>query len=194
MRPPKIRHIDAPPPWRRYLPEGWPDAAEVPLGLDMFEALRLVDAEGLSQEAAAARMGISPPTLCRLLGEARRRVATALRDGWALCCEGGSVAIRPGGRPCVAPGGPAGRGPHGGRRAGRSRHGPGRQSASPAAGGEALAAEARGRAMVNPESGEREASGARRVAARDGAGGSPRPGRGRGHGCGPGRGGREDAE
>lgn len=96
MRPSKPRHIESPPPWERYLPEGR-QAAEMTLGLDMYEALRLVDAEGLPQEAAAGRMGVSTPTLCRLLGEARRRVATALRDGWALRCEGGNVRLRPGG-------------------------------------------------------------------------------------------------
>ena len=83
MRPQKTRHIDSPPPWERYLPEGGQQTAELTLGLDMYEALRLVDAEGLPQEAAAARMGVSTPTVCRLLGEARRRVATALRDGAA---------------------------------------------------------------------------------------------------------------
>lgn len=99
MRPHKTRHIDSPPPWERYLPDGGTQVAELTLGLDMYEALRLVDAEGLPQEAAAARMGVSAPTLCRLLGEARRRVATALRDGWALRCEGGNVQMRPcGGR------------------------------------------------------------------------------------------------
>ena len=98
MRPQKTRHIESPPPWERYLPEGRRQAADMVLGLDMYEALRLVDAEGLPQEAAAGRMGVSTPTLCRLLGEARRRVATALRDGWALRCAGGNVRVGPGGR------------------------------------------------------------------------------------------------
>ena len=94
MRPQKIRLIADQPAWRRYFPEGCSDAAEMALSLDMLEALRLVDAEGMSQEVAANCMGISTPTLCRLLGEARRRVATALRDGWILYCEGGNVQMR----------------------------------------------------------------------------------------------------
>ncbi len=56
----------------------------VVLGLDGFEAMRLVDGEGLSQEEAAARMRVSRPTLCRILGEARTQVARALSRGWAL--------------------------------------------------------------------------------------------------------------
>ncbi|MGE4442933.1 MAG: DUF134 domain-containing protein [Desulfomicrobium sp.] len=56
----------------------------VVLGLDGFEAMRLVDGEGMSQEEAAARMRVSRPTLCRILGEARTQVARALSRGWAL--------------------------------------------------------------------------------------------------------------
>lgn len=56
----------------------------VVLGLDGFEALRLVDGEGLSQEEAAARMRVSRPTLCRILAEARTQVARALSRGWAI--------------------------------------------------------------------------------------------------------------
>ena len=56
----------------------------VVLGLDGFEAMRLVDGEGMSQEEAASLMRISRPTLCRILGEARTQVARALSRGWAL--------------------------------------------------------------------------------------------------------------
>lgn len=56
----------------------------VVLGLDGFEAMRLVDGEGMSQEEAASRMRVSRPTLCRILGEARTQVARALSRGWAL--------------------------------------------------------------------------------------------------------------
>ncbi len=56
----------------------------VVMGLDGFEAMRLVDGEGMSQEEAAARMRVSRPTLCRILGEARTQVARALTRGWAL--------------------------------------------------------------------------------------------------------------
>jgi len=56
----------------------------VVLGLDGFEAMRLVDGEGLSQEDAAERMRVSRPTLCRILGVARSQVARALSRGWAI--------------------------------------------------------------------------------------------------------------
>lgn len=189
MRPQKIRRIEYRPDWTRYLPDGRAGAAEVEVGLDMVEALRLVDAEGLSQEAAAARMDISTPTLCRLLGEARRRVATALRDGMALRCEGGPVAMRHGGHG-FGPGARAGHGPHGGGlHAGPRR----KRGEGPArAGEEPPMAEEWGRTTENHEPGMPKGSGAR-CAASAGTGDHPRPGRGRGRGCGRRRDDREDA-
>lgn len=48
------------------------------------EALRLVDLEGLSQEAAGEKMGISRGTVWRFLQDARRKVAQALTEGRPL--------------------------------------------------------------------------------------------------------------
>lgn len=63
--------------------------------LDELEALRLADLEGLYQEDAAARMGVSRPTLGRILEAGRRKVAEALVLGKALRIEGGPVVARP---------------------------------------------------------------------------------------------------
>ena len=49
-----------------------------------LEALRLVDLEGLSQEEAGQRMGVSRGTVWRLLQSARRRTAQALTEGRPL--------------------------------------------------------------------------------------------------------------
>jgi len=46
-----------------------------------LEVIRLVDLEGLSQEEAGAKMGVSRGTIWRLLQEARRKIATALSEG-----------------------------------------------------------------------------------------------------------------
>jgi predicted DNA-binding protein (UPF0251 family) len=48
------------------------------------EALRLVDLEGLSQEAAGIEMSISRGTVWRLLQSARKKVAQALTEGRPL--------------------------------------------------------------------------------------------------------------
>ncbi|MBC7218059.1 MAG: DUF134 domain-containing protein [Candidatus Caldatribacterium sp.] len=64
---------------------------EVVLTLDELEAIRLSDLEGLYQEEAAQRMGISRPTFGRILEAARRKVAEALVLGKTLRIEGGPV-------------------------------------------------------------------------------------------------------
>ena len=46
-----------------------------------LEALRLVDLEGLTQEEAGERMGVSRGTVWRFLKRAREKVARALTDG-----------------------------------------------------------------------------------------------------------------
>ena len=85
----KCRFVADVPTVTVFKPQGVPmgQLYGVAIGLDGFEALRLVDAEGLSQEEAAARMGVSRPTLCRILGEARGQVARALSRGWAIRIE-----------------------------------------------------------------------------------------------------------
>ncbi len=70
---------------------------EIVLTLDELEALRLADLEGLHQEDAGARMGISRPTFGRVVEAARRKVTEALTAGKALRIEGGPVC--PSGRP-----------------------------------------------------------------------------------------------
>ena len=49
-----------------------------------LEAFRLVDLEGLSQEEAGKRMGISRGTVWRLLQGARKKTAQALTEGRPL--------------------------------------------------------------------------------------------------------------
>lgn len=88
-RPRKRRCIQALPPALFYKPQGvaLADLRGVTLPLDGYEAMRLVDALGLSQEEAAQRMGVSRPTLCRVLAEARCVVARAISNGWAIRVE-----------------------------------------------------------------------------------------------------------
>jgi predicted DNA-binding protein (UPF0251 family) len=54
-----------------------------------LEAIRLVDLEGLSQEEASVRMGISRRTFWGDLRSARVKVATALVNGQAIRIESG---------------------------------------------------------------------------------------------------------
>lgn len=54
------------------------------LALDEFEALRLVDLEGLQQQEAAKLMGVSRQTLANLVKAARAKVVDCLVNGKAL--------------------------------------------------------------------------------------------------------------
>jgi predicted DNA-binding protein (UPF0251 family) len=71
-------------------------AAElVCMTLDEFEALRLADLEGLYQEQAAVRMGVSRTTFGRIVESGHRKVAEALVHGKALRIQGGPVRCGP---------------------------------------------------------------------------------------------------
>jgi predicted DNA-binding protein (UPF0251 family) len=63
---------------------------EVILSVEELEALRLAHQEGLYQQEAAARMGVSRATFGRVLEQAHRKVTRALVEGCALRIEGGS--------------------------------------------------------------------------------------------------------
>jgi len=110
------RWVQGPPPVSVFKPAGVParELQWVVLRLDEFEALRLADYERLKQEEVAERLGISRPTVSRILENARRTVTAALVEGKTLMIEGGPVRFLPRGQ--------MGRGPGGGR-GWRHRHG-----------------------------------------------------------------------
>ena len=111
----KQRFIGHRPPVAVFKPAGVPARALswARLGLDEYEAIRLADGQGLSQEEVAARLGVSRPTVSRILAGARYTVARALSEGQALAIEGGPVQFVPP-PPFWGPGGQGrGRGQHG---------------------------------------------------------------------------------
>lgn len=81
---------------RRFKPAGVPvrELEEVVLTLDGAEAVCLADLEGLYQEAAAQRMGVSRQTFGRIIEAARRTIADAIINGKSLRIEGGEIARR----------------------------------------------------------------------------------------------------
>lgn len=94
-RPPCCRRIAHSPRATLFKPAGVPASFldEVVLGVDELEALRLADLEGLYQEEAAARMGISRSTFGRVVEQAHQIVARALVHGLALRIAGGAVRV-----------------------------------------------------------------------------------------------------
>lgn len=101
MRPTKARTIEYIPEYRCFHPArevtGNPttgrgaDAGSITIGLDMLEAMRLVDVDGMTQGEAARNMDVSAPTLCRILGQGRRLAALALTTGKIIKLEGGII-------------------------------------------------------------------------------------------------------
>ncbi|MDP8236886.1 MAG: DUF134 domain-containing protein, partial [Candidatus Erginobacter occultus] len=90
-RPLKYRFVEGHPPSDYFKPRGVPLASlEVAvLTLDEFEALRLADYEGLYQEPAAEKMGVSRQTFGKIVESARKKVADALVNSKAIRIEGG---------------------------------------------------------------------------------------------------------
>lgn len=97
VRAEKVRRVDCGLRGRGFKPIGRPVAAlevEV-LRVDELEALRLADLEGLYQQAAAARMGVSRSTFARILLRARTAVARALLEERVLVFSDGPVVTGP---------------------------------------------------------------------------------------------------
>lgn len=95
-RPPRPRRIRCRFGGRGFRPIGRPahDVEALTLALDELEAIRLADFEGLYQETAAERMGVSRATFGRILNRGRATVARALLEEKALVLGGGpAVAV-----------------------------------------------------------------------------------------------------
>jgi len=96
-RPRKRRFVQLPPLVDGFQPNRLPTSGrqEVVLPIEGLEAIRLNDFEGLNQETAASRMGVSRQTFGRILSEARMVVAEALVMGKVLRIEGGDFEMPP---------------------------------------------------------------------------------------------------
>jgi predicted DNA-binding protein (UPF0251 family)/predicted Fe-Mo cluster-binding NifX family protein len=92
-RPTCPRRVGFTPSTKYFKPVGTPMGVleEVLLGHDEVEAIRLKNLVGLSQEQAASQMGVSQPTLHRLLVSAHQKLTDAVVNGKALRIEGGNV-------------------------------------------------------------------------------------------------------
>ena len=85
-RPKKIRHCKGNFCGRAFKPTGKPltELNKILLYRDELEALKLCDFDGLFQEQAGEKMGVSRGTVQRILTSARKKTAEALTTGAAL--------------------------------------------------------------------------------------------------------------
>ncbi|NLL37725.1 MAG: DUF134 domain-containing protein [Fretibacterium sp.] len=95
-RPRKCRKVCGLPEVREFTPIA-SDRAECPeaviLTVDEYEAIRLIDNEGLSQEECGNFMQVARTTVQQIYERARKKVAHALVHGTALKIEGGTYRL-----------------------------------------------------------------------------------------------------
>lgn len=94
-RPMKWRNVCDLPEQNRYGPLGSPVDSEnsVNMTVDEYEAIRLIDLEGFSQEECAAQMKVARTTVQGIYAEARKKLAESLVNGKVLFIEGGEYRL-----------------------------------------------------------------------------------------------------
>ena len=110
-RPKRPRCILSRPIITEFRPEGIDEKGEVILSLEEFEAIRLIDFQGLDQSQAAEIMNVSRQTFGRILKAGRFNLSKALVNAYRLKVTGGCYQMH---------GKRQGSGPHG-RGHGRKR-------------------------------------------------------------------------
>jgi len=95
MRPIKCRKVRSRPGVTYFKPAGirMIELKEVILTLEEFEVIRLIDFENIDQIKAGKMMGISQPTLSRLLKSARKNLSEAIIKGKAIRIYGGNYSF-----------------------------------------------------------------------------------------------------
>lgn len=96
VRPFILRNVSVRPNETYFKPRGVPMSSlkEVVLSHDCLEAIKLSDLEGLYQEEAGKKMGVSRATFGRILEQGRKIIADALINGKAIRIEGGNVQYK----------------------------------------------------------------------------------------------------
>ncbi len=97
-RPKRPRCIISRPSITGFRPEGIEEKGEVILSFEEFEAIRLIDFEGLDQSRAAEIMNVSRQTFGRILKAGRFNISKALVKARRLKVEGGCYEIQGHGR------------------------------------------------------------------------------------------------
>lgn len=94
-RPRKCRKVCGLPKCAEFIPArggGGPDGPII-LTVDEYEAIRLIDNRGFSQEECAQYMNVARTTVQLIYASARRKTAEALVNGKTLRIEGGDYRL-----------------------------------------------------------------------------------------------------
>lgn len=97
-RPKKCRRVCAMPNVRGFKPLGVPAEECMPaiiMNIEEYEALRLMDFEGLTQEECSIQMGVARTTVTAIYLSARKKIAETLVFGKILLMDGGDFILCP---------------------------------------------------------------------------------------------------
>ena len=83
------------PLYRSFSPDDITADESVRMTVDEYEAVRLLDAEGLTQEACADRMNVARTTVTAIYDSARKKLADAIVHGKRLLIAGGCCEFAP---------------------------------------------------------------------------------------------------
>lgn len=93
-RPRKCRKVCQMPQTREFRPVGGdPEKSAVILTVDEYEAVRLIDRQGFSQEECSAYMQVARTTVQMIYNSARKKLADVLVDGLPLRIQGGDYQL-----------------------------------------------------------------------------------------------------
>ena len=94
-RPFRCRRIEQQPLFRSFSPDDITADDRIIMTVDEYEAVRLLDLQGLTQEACAARMNVARTTVTAIYDSARKKMADALVNGKRLMIAGGCCEFEP---------------------------------------------------------------------------------------------------
>ncbi len=93
-RPPRCRRVCALPEETEFGPRRAAcRGGAVVMTVDEYEAIRLIDLGGLTQEQCAAQMDVARTTVTGIYESARKKLAEAIVNGRRLRIEGGSYRV-----------------------------------------------------------------------------------------------------
>lgn len=91
-RPKKCRKVCCLPKVNEFRPKNG-NERRIVLTVDEYEAIRLIDKEGFSQEECAGYMRVARTTVQQIYNSAREKLAEALVSGIGIRIEGGEYSL-----------------------------------------------------------------------------------------------------